>query len=213
MNFILADNQELTRFAIEQLLDGVADRPVQHSSDKAGLVEQLKKHEQSVVILDYTLFDFFDVGNLLIVSQRFPAAMWILISDDLTESFLRSVVYQSHNMSVLFKDASLKELTDAVQMAVCGQRFISQRVTEILLARQMRETSSLSTLTPTEVEIVRAIAQGKTTKEIATERFSSIHTINTHRKNIFRKLSVNTAHEAIKAAVRSGLIDESDYFI
>ena len=60
---------------------------------------------------------------------------------------------------------------------------------------------------------MRAIAQGKTTKEIANERFSSIHTINTHRKNIFRKLQVNTAHEAIRVAIRSGLIDESDYFI
>ena len=70
-----------------------------------------------------------------------------------------------------------------------------------------------SLVSPTEVEVVRAIAQGKTTKEIAAERFSSIHTINTHRKNLFRKLHVNTAHEAIKAAVRAGLINESDYLI
>lgn len=213
MNFIIADNQELTRYAIERLLDEFDDKKIAYASCKAELVGRVQENERSVIILDYTLFDFFDVDNLLIVTQRIPTTNWILLSDDLTESFLRSVVYQSHNISILFKDASLREVKDAIQMAVRGQRYISQRITEILLSQQSRETAISSTLTPTEVEVIRSIAQGKTTKEIAAERYSSIHTINTHRKNIFRKLGVNTAHEAIKRAIRSGLIDESEYFI
>ena len=44
-------------------------------------------------------------------------------------------------------------------------------------------------------------------------RFSSFHTINTHRKNIFRKLSVNNAHEATKLALRAGLVDSAEYYI
>ena len=68
-------------------------------------------------------------------------------------------------------------------------------------------------MTETEIEIVKAIAQGKTTKVIAEERFSSIHTINTHRKNIFRKLKINTAHEVVKYALRAGLIDSSEFYI
>lgn len=213
MNFIIADNQELTRYAIERLLDEFDDKKIAYASCKAELVGRMQENERSVIILDYTLFDFFDVDNLLIVTQRIPTTNWILLSDDLTESFLRSVVYQSHNISILFKDALLREVKDAIQMAVRGQRYISQRITEILLSQQSRETAISSTLTPTEVEVIRSIAQGKTTKEIAAERYSSIHTINTHRKNIFRKLGVNTAHEAIKRAIRSGLIDESEYFI
>lgn len=213
MNFIIADNQELTRYAIERLLDEFDDKKIAYASCKAELVGRMQENERSVIILDYTLFDFFDVDNLLIVTQRIPTTNWILLSDDLTESFLRSVVYQSHNISILFKDASLREVKDAIQMTVRGQRYISQRITEILLSQQSRETAISSTLTPTEVEVIRSIAQGKTTKEIAAERYSSIHTINTHRKNIFRKLGVNTAHEAIKRAIRSGLIDESEYFI
>ena len=57
------------------------------------------------------------------------------------------------------------------------------------------------------------IAMGFTTREIAEKRFSSFHTVNTHRKNIFRKLGVNTIHEATKYALRAGLIDASDYYI
>ena len=213
MTFIIADNQEITRFAIEHLLDGIRDKRILHASKKTELISLLKEHEQSVVIIDYTLFDFLDAQNLLIVSQRFPAASWLLFSDDLTDSFLRTIAYQSHNMSILFKDAPLLEFTEAIRSILSGRRYICQRVTEILLAQKLREEESPATLTHTEVEVMRAIAQGKTTKEIANERFSSIHTINTHRKNIFRKLQVNTAHEAIKVAMRSGLIDESDYFI
>ena len=213
MTFIIADNQEITRFAIEHLLDRFRDKRILHASKKTELISLLKEHEQSVVIIDYTLFDFLDAQNLLIVSQRFPTTSWLLFSDDLTDSFLRTIAYQSHNMSILFKDASLHEFTEAIRSILSGRRYICQRVTEILLAQKLREEESPATLTHTEVEVMRAIAQGKTTKEIANERFSSIHTINTHRKNIFRKLQVNTAHEAIKVAMRSGLIDESDYFI
>jgi DNA-binding NarL/FixJ family response regulator len=84
---------------------------------------------------------------------------------------------------------------------------------EIVISRQQEEEAHPSILTDTETEIVKAIAQGKTTKEIAEERFSSVHTITTHRKNIFRKLKVNTAHEVIKYALRAGLVDSSEFYI
>ena len=51
------------------------------------------------------------------------------------------------------------------------------------------------------------------TKEIAEKRFSSFHTVNTHRKNIFRKLNVNNVHEATKYALRAGLVDTAEYYI
>lgn len=68
-------------------------------------------------------------------------------------------------------------------------------------------------LTKTETEILKDIALGMTTKEIAEKRFSSFHTVNTHRKNIFRKLGVNNVHEATKYALRAGLVDSAEYYI
>jgi DNA-binding NarL/FixJ family response regulator len=68
-------------------------------------------------------------------------------------------------------------------------------------------------LTSTEKEILRAMALGKSTKEIASERFLSVYTVMTHRKNIFRKLCVNNAHEAIRYALRAGLVDIVEYYI
>ena len=212
-NFILADNQELTRFALESLLQQDETALVYRAFDRAGLVSLLKEHESAIVILDYTLFDFADEDQLLIVAERFSLSQWVLISDELTSRFLRRVVYSSHQFSVVFKDGPLQEVREALQAASRHNRYISQRALEVIISQQQDDDEQPSVLTNTETEIVRAIAQGKTTKEIASERFSSIHTITTHRKNIFRKLGVNTAHEVVKYALRAGLIDSSEFYI
>jgi len=210
--YILADNQELTRFALESLLQQDEENVVYRASDKAGLVATLKEHESAVVLLDYTLFDFADEDQLLIVAERFALSQWILISDELTPQFLRRVIYSSHQFSIVFKDGTLKDLRDALDAVNRHDRHISQRALETIIIQQ-EEDERPSVLTTTEMEIVKAIAQGKTTKEIANERFSSVHTITTHRKNIFRKLGVNTAHEVTKYALRAGLVDSSEFYI
>lgn len=210
--FIIADNQELTRVGLQSLVAG-DDNQVLFAPDKAELIALLKEHEESVVILDYTLFDFTDVDNLIIVGERFSRSHWLLISDDLTGEFLRRVFYASRPFGVVFKDQSLAVIREAIQYTIAGNRYISQRAVGMLLNQQPEEPAAASTLTTTELEILKAIAQGKTTKEIAADRFSSIHTINTHRKNIFRKLGVNTAHEAVKYAFRAGLVDPSEFYI
>ncbi len=211
--FILADNQELTRFALESLIRSRGESNIFRASDKAGLVELLKEHENAVVLLDYTMFDFADEDQLLIVAERFALSQWILISDELTPQFLRRVVYSSHQFSIVFKDGPLRDVRDALDAVSRLNRHISQRALEVIINQQQEEEEQHSILTETEKEIVKAIAQGRTTKEIANERFSSVHTITTHRKNIFRKLGVNTAHEVIKYALRAGLVDSSEFYI
>ena len=211
--YIVADNQELTRFALESLLQKDEENVVYRAFDRAGLVELLKEHESAVVLLDYTLFDFADEDQLLIIAERFCLSDWILISDELTPQFIRRVVYSSHQFSVVFKDGPMSEMREALNAVNRHTRYLSQRALETIITQQQQGEETPSILTTTELEIVKAIAQGKTTKEIAAERFSSIHTVTTHRKNIFRKLGINTAHEVIKYALRAGLVDSSEFYI
>jgi DNA-binding NarL/FixJ family response regulator len=212
-NYIIADNQELTQFALESLLKKDEENVVYRAFDKARLVELLKEHESAVVLLDYTLFDFADEDQLLIIAERFNLSDWILISDELTPQFLRRIVYSSHQFSVVYKDGPLSEVREALSAVNRHTRYLSQRALETIITQQQQEEETPSVLTTTEMEIVKGIALGKTTKEIAAERFSSVHTVTTHRKNIFRKLGINTAHEAVKYALRAGLIDPSEFYI
>lgn len=210
--YIIADNQELTHFALESLLRKDNENIIYHVSDRAGLVALLKEHESAVVLLDYTLFDFADEDQLLIIAERFSLSQWLLISEELTPLFIRRIIYSSHQFSMVFKDGTMSEIQEALKAVTRHNRYLSQRALETLISQQQEEEAP-SILTQTETDIVKAIALGKTTKEIAAERFSSIHTITTHRKNIFRKLGINTAHEVVKYALRAGLIDPSEFYI
>lgn len=211
-HYIIADNQELTRAGLKAIIRSKFPGEISIADDKTELILQLKEHPESIIFLDYTLFDFNDASNLMIAADRFNKSEWILISEDLTTDFIGQIYYGSRNISILFKDTPVNDIANALRSALDGNRFFSQRAVELLLNQRQKEEVETN-LTQTEIEILKAIAQGKTTKEIANERFSSIHTINTHRKNIFRKIGVNSAHEAIKYAFRSGLVDTNEFYI
>jgi DNA-binding NarL/FixJ family response regulator len=213
-DFILADNQELTRLGLKTLLSEYSESNVTIVEDKAALIERLRHDSHTVVVIDYTLFDFTDEDNLLIVVDRFPEAMWLLISDDLNHATVKKFLYSSKRISIVFKDTPIYLLREAINVTQSGSRYICQHATEALLSDIQEERGTpQAQLTATELTVLKAIAQGRTTKEIAAERCSSIHTINTHRKNIFRKLGVNTAHEAVKYAFRAGLVSTMEFYI
>lgn len=211
MNVLIADNQGITQAGLMFLLQSVSEAESRTVADKAGLIEELKKCPNSVVIVDYTLFDINDGAELLVLGDRYPNVCWLLFSDDLSTEFIRLVVASSIRFGVVLKDSPLSEIRLAISTAIAGQRYICQRVTEQLLKPEKKEKKIK--LTATETDILKDIALGMTTKEIAEKRFSSFHTINTHRKNIFRKLGVNNVHEATKYALRAGLVDSAEYYI
>lgn len=209
----LADNQDITRAGMMfvcQEMDGVE---MHRAEDKTELIEQLKKHPDAVVVVDYTLYDFNDVDELEILYQRFPEVQWILFSVDLSGDFVRRVISISPRFSILLKESPIQEIRECLMFARRHQRYICQRMAELLLAPQTTNLEEEVKLTRTETEILKDIALGLTTKEIAERRFSSFHTVNTHRKNIFRKLGVNNVHEATKYALRAGLVDSAEYYI
>ncbi len=212
MRILLADKQDITRAGLNYIIQQTGAGETKYTEDKAELLLALKEDDRTVVILDYTLFDINDAEELLILNQRFPHAHWLLFSEDLSSDFVRVLIASSMQFSVLMKECALSEIREAIQYAVHGNRFICQRMTEVLLSPSVDREEKIN-LTKTETEILKEIALGMTTKEIAEKRFSSFHTVNTHRKNIFRKLGVNNVHEATKYALRAGLVDSAEYYI
>lgn len=211
MLILIADRQGITQAGIRYLCQqlGLDHRA---TADKTELIEALRAHPDAAVVLDYTLFDIGDAAELQILGQRFPHSQWLLFSEDLSLDFIRTVAACNAQMGVVLKESPLSEIRQALHQAARHQRYICQRVSEMLLAPAPTKEER-TPLTPTETQILRDIALGLTTREIAQKRFSSFHTVNTHRKNIFRKLGVNTIHEATKYALRAGLVDSAEYYI
>ena len=169
------------------------------------------------MILAYTLCDFSGADELIVLHERFKEADWLLFSDELSMEFLRQVLFSSMAFGVVLKDNSKEEILSALQCASRKERFICNHVSNLLLsgsnASPVRHALKDDLLTPAERSVLKEIALGKTTKEIAAEKNLSFHTVNSHRKNIFRKLGVNNVHEATKYAMKAGIVDLVEYYI
>lgn len=211
--YVIADNQDITKAGMHFLLSGLKeDEHIIEVHNKTELIKELRTRPEAVVILDYTLFDFNGVDELLILKESHLNVSWILFSEELSEDFVKRVLYNSTSFSIVMKDNSKEEIISAILCAMQGQRFICNHISNLLIGKQ--QTFSVdSMLTNTEKVILKEIALGKTTKEIASERNLSFHTINSHRKNIFRKLDINNVHEATKYAMRAGIVDLAEYYI
>jgi DNA-binding NarL/FixJ family response regulator len=214
-DIIIADKQDITRVGMEALVyETKKASSILHAASKTELIGLLASNPESVVILDYTLSDFAGVDELLNAGYRFPRVNWLLFSDELSYDFLRRLTSTSKSYSIVLKSGELDEINMGLAHALRGERFICGRVTNQLLQAQRLSADTLDhILTSTEKEILKEIAIGRTTKEIAAGRNLSFHTVITHRKNIFRKLEVNNVHEATKYAMRAGLVDMAEYYI
>lgn len=185
--------------------------PKEGSSQKE-LTHLLISSPEAIVVLDYTLLDT-SADYLLILQERFKAAHFILFSDSLSEDFLRRMVFSGTSFSVVMKDAPMAEIEEGLRKAKQHIPYICTRIAWQLQHKEEAKEGFVSPLTATEREILKLMALGKTTKEIAAERFLSVYTVMTHRKNIFRKLEVNNVHEATKYALRAGIVDAVEYYI
>ncbi len=213
--YIIADNQFITQLGISSLVKEVSQAEViLYAHTKAELQKHLNSHSKAVVILDYTLFDFISVEQLLIQKSAFQESSWLVYSDDMGEHSLRWMLTNDDSISVIAKHDSKELITEALQSLSRGVPYVCQSVLQLIQDSTPPESNpSVEKLTLSEKSILKEIAAGKTTKEIAFDKNLSFHTVNSHRKNIFRKLEINNVHEAVRYAIRAGIFDVAEYYI
>lgn len=210
---LLVDNQDITREGMKAVagrLGGFAF--IKEAGSQKDLTRLLMDYPDAVVVLDYTLLDT-SAEYLLILQERFKKAHFILFSDNLSEDFIRRMVFSGTSFSVIMKDAPMAEIEEGLQKAKQHLPYLCTRIAWQLQHKEEKKDELVSPLTVTEREILKLMALGKTTKEIAAGRFLSVYTVMTHRKNIFRKLEVNNVYEATKYALRAGIVDAVEYYI
>jgi DNA-binding NarL/FixJ family response regulator len=212
---VIADNQFLIVRSLQQIILERTQLTVSHVIDNRSDLEQaISGGTVSLLIIDISHFDFDSISDFR-TTLSLNHTMPVLV---LTNSLSRKEINELNSIgvrSILFKSAAEDELVTAINRTLEGKKYHGREVMEILMepATGRRLFQESTTLTGSETEIVRLIAEGLTTKEIATRKHLSFHTIMTHRKNIFRKLKVNNASELVMFAIRSGIIDTIEYQI
>ncbi|MDR0430184.1 MAG: response regulator transcription factor [Tannerellaceae bacterium] len=209
---LLADNQFITSEGISALLKKAGMETIFRVETTNELQEKLATHPDALVVIDYTLFNFVSMQQMLNLKTAAKESYWLLFSDELSEHFLRYVLVSDPTISVVMKQDSREEIINALQNMAHHIPYICSSAREILDDKPVANAAQVS-LTASEKMILHEIALGKTTKEIAYEKNVSFHTVNSHRKNIFRKLGVNNLHEAIRYAIRAGIFNVAEYYI
>jgi DNA-binding NarL/FixJ family response regulator len=213
ISVLIADNQ----FLITETLVGFIRQTFQWNvirvvDNKHDLRGEIGK-PVSLLIMDYNCMDFDGVPEIqsILSNSRIPV---LILTNTITKAELAELNAIGIR-NILFKSVDREELKTALEMTVKGRKYVCQEVMDMLVEPHESRKSLYenTSLTGSETEIVRLIAEGLTTKEIALRKHISSHTVMTHRKNIFRKLKVNNASELVMYAIRSGIIDTIEYHI
>jgi len=212
---VIADTQFLVVEALKSLLANDERLSVAGIvTTKDELLNFLVKNPIQLLITDPASLDFEQSYDLQFIKQQFPQLAILILTNSISkDEFTRLTRVGIKN--ILNKTAERDEILSAIDSAIKGKKFYSGEVLDLIL--ELGENKSVMEvsvqLTISEIEIVRLIAGGMTTKEIAEKKCISFHTVNTHRKNIFRKMGVSNASELIIHAIKSGWIDNIEYFI
>ncbi len=163
--------------------------------------------------IDVLLFDFDTEGNITLEDiekvHRIDSSVQIILVSSHQEAALVNRAMRQGLSGYLFKECDESEIISAVKFAQRGDRFFCNRVLDILLDTKRKQSEAdckPSLLSKRELEIVEQISQGLTASEIAEKLYLSAHTVSTHRKNIFRKLGVNSTAELVRHALTSSMI-------
>jgi DNA-binding NarL/FixJ family response regulator len=212
---IIADSQFLIVESLAGMINN-SDRYTLHAitGTKHELYSVLETVDQALLITDPLLMDYNGMDDLIKVRQKYPQISILILTQSITKiEFVE--LRKAGITSVIFKTTGREELFAAIEATLKGRKYYTPDLLDLVVDRNENlsfEEESKS-LTLSEIEIVKMIANGYTTKEIANQRHVSFHTVNTHRKNIFRKLGVTNASELIMQAIKSGWIDNIEYYI
>ncbi|MEQ6121432.1 response regulator transcription factor [Reichenbachiella sp. MALMAid0571] len=170
----------------------------------AAAMEFLKMHHIDVLVTDYNLPD--DDGLTLVrkVKRLWPEIKILVLSMHNESHLVKEILKEGIDGYVLKKD-SKDELIDALYSVKKGNLFVSNEINGMLV-RNLHQPDEQKLLTEREREILKLIAKEFTNKMIAEELFISERTVETHRKNIFRKTKTNSLVGLIKFAYANNLI-------
>jgi DNA-binding NarL/FixJ family response regulator len=212
---LIADSQFLVTQSLSLLLQEDDSYSVAGVvTDKNAVPDALAAGNVSLMIIDPTHLDFKSMSDLKDIRTRFPGLKILII----TNGLLKTELYELNNCGlrdIILKTAGREEIFEAIEATLQGKKYYSDEFLDILFdsADMPSPDKDAVHLTKAEIEIVRLISEGMTTKEIAAKKNISFHTVISHRKNIFRKLGVKSISELIMHAIKAGWIDSIEYYI
>jgi len=207
---LIADDHALVRAGIRALVERIDGVVVVGEAGKGSeALELVRQLSPDLLLLDITMPDGngFDVLDQL--TKHYPEIRVIVLTvHEAGEYAIRAV--REGAAGYLPKSAASTELEDAIRTVVTGKRYISPETAQNTIIEQgSRGTKRdlLATLSPRQREVLRLIAEGRTTKQIARELEISVKTVETHRAQLMERLGIHDVAGLVRYAIIVGIIE------
>lgn len=212
LQIIILDDHPMIIDGIRLLLDGVSRFQLAGQAASVPELITLLGQPADLLILDLNVKGKNIIADVARIRERAPGLKILVFSSYNTPSLVRRAFEQQVD-GYLLKDTTQDELLDALDAIGAGQRFIGPNVNvpkkglamKITAPELVDDFEKRFNLTERETDIIRLMAKGHDSKAIATELFISLHTVQTHRKNIMRKLDLHSAVDIARWALQNGL--------
>ncbi|MBI4503926.1 MAG: response regulator transcription factor [Chloroflexi bacterium] len=210
IRILVADDHTLIRRGIVGLINAQPDMEVVGEAGTGQeAMQETRRASPGVVLMDIGMPDIDGLAATRDIRKQFPQVQVLMLTMHDREDYLFRAL-RAGAAGYILKGADVQDLLSAIRSVHQGDVYLYPTVTKKLLADYLGRVESQAgydNLTEREREVLRLIAQGKTTTEIAQILSLSPHTVQTHRDHIMEKLNLHRKAELIKYAIRKGLVD------
>ena len=211
VQILIADDHALVREGLKRVLNHEPDLQVAaEAADGADAVEQALDERIDLAVLDISMPRKTGLQAARELSHRRPQLRTLILSMYENEQFLFEALKAGASGYVL-KSGAENDIVEACRAAVRGESFLYPAAVDGLIRdfieRADQRGNDFDVLTPRELEVLKLIAEGHTSKEIAAMLVISVKTVDQHRTNMLDKLRMHDRVELTRYAIRRGLIE------
>jgi DNA-binding NarL/FixJ family response regulator len=216
LRILVADDHDILRRGLKHLLTSHPGWQVcaeaRTGREAVSLAEQ---HKPDIVVIDVGMPDLNGLEAARRIRKALPKVGIIILTLHFSDQLVKDIVEAGARAYVMKADAD-RDLVNAVEALANHRTFFTARAAEMLLNDFSDRISATATPTPPsprsrltsrEREIVQLLAEGKSSKEVASVLGISVKTAETHRANIMRKLQVHSVSELVRYAIKNGIIE------
>jgi DNA-binding NarL/FixJ family response regulator len=206
---VLAEDHVLVREGIKKIIEAFPGlQVVGEVGDGPELMKLLKRLTVDMVILDISMPSLPGIEATREIKQEYPTVKVLILTMHKKKEYLHNAMDAGVDGYLLKEDAP-KELLNAIEKIRQGMLYVSPLLASDLAnlyvkSQRQEEAEPVEPLTPREIEIIKMIAEGKSSKEMAEIMFLSFRTIQNHRAKIMKKLNLKKNTDLVKYAIHKG---------
>lgn len=206
VSVLLADDHQIVRQGLRLLLEREAFEVVGEASDGHEAVQLAERLRPDVAVLDFVMPILNGVDAALQIQKQSPLTKTILLTMYTEDQYVLEA-FRSGLRGYVIKSQAAGDLVQAIREVLKNAVYVSPGISKALIEAYLFKTElPLDPLTLRERQVLQLVAEGNTTKEIATVLGLSVKTAETHRSRIMRKLEIRDTAGLVRYAIRRGLV-------